>query len=435
MSVTLAHELRAAAEEVPDQVFIRTRQEDLSYRACWQRVERRAEQLCAAGIRRGDTVALIMDNSADQVVTWFALNALGALHAPLNAALKSTGLAHALNTVGAAMVLTEAVYAPVVEQVVADHIETRVWLTERLSATELARDAHNRSRLEEVDIAELATATLLLTSGTTGASKACALSHRYLVRQGRHHATYLGITQQDVLYCPFPLFHIDAATLTVSAALAARATAALGRRFSASAFWDEVRAFDASVFNFMGATLTMLWKRDPEPTDRDHRVRLAWGVPVPEWQHEFETRLGFPIRQVYGLTDAGVPVYDPLEGGQRPGRAGRVISEYEVMIDVTQRRAGDPDGVGEILVRGREPGLVMNGYYRNPEATARTIVDGWCARATSATSTTTGSWRSTAESRTRSAAAVRMSRPSRSRSSCHRIHSWSRLRRWACRAS
>lgn len=378
MSVTLARELRTAADEAPDQVFIRTREEDVTYRTCWERVERRAEQLSAAGIGRGDAVALVMDNSADQVVTWFALNAIGALHAPLNTALKGPGLAHALTTVDAAWVLTEPDHESAVHQVVETYgIATRVQLADRLSVDEPTPGRTRGSARGADDPDELETATLLFTSGTTGASKACALSHRYLVRQGRHHATYLGITEQDVLYCPFPLFHIDAATLTVSAALSTRATAALGRRFSVSGFWDEVRAFDASVFNFMGATLTMLWKRDPEAGDRDHQVRLAWGVPMPAWQHEFEQRFGFPLRQVYGLTDAGVPVYDPLTSGQRPGRAGRVINEYEVMIDVTHRRVGDPDGVGEILVRGREPGLTMNGYYRNPDATAETIVDGW----------------------------------------------------------
>lgn len=118
----------------------------------------------------------------------------------------------------------------------------------------------------------------------------------------------------------------------------------------------------------MGATLTMLWKQPASPTDTDHRVRLAWGVPMPDWQHEFETRFGFPLFQVYGLTDAGVPVYDPIDGTQRRGACGRVIDEFEVRIG-----AGD-----EILVRGREPGLIMSGYHAMPEATADAIdVDGW----------------------------------------------------------
>lgn len=185
-----------------------------------------------------------------------------------------------------------------------------------------------------------------------------------------------------MLYCPFPLFHIDAATLTVAAALAVGATAAIGKRFSASGFWQEVRAFDATVFNFMGATLSILWKRPPAADDRTHRVRLAWGVPMPSWQDGWRERFGFPLFQVYGLTDAGVPVYDPIDGTRRRGSCGRVIDQFDVMIAPLPAEQPGTDaldsGIGEILVRGREPGLTMTGYHGMPEATATTIDgDGW----------------------------------------------------------
>jgi crotonobetaine/carnitine-CoA ligase len=110
------------------------------------------------------------------------------------------------------------------------------------------------------------------------------------------------------------------------------ATAAIDERFSASKFWQQVRKFHASVFNFMGATLSILWKRPPTFKDRNHRVRLAWGVPMPPWQDNWRNRFGFPLFQVYGLTDAGVPVYDPIDGTQRRGACGRVIEEFEVAI-------------------------------------------------------------------------------------------------------
>ena len=372
MTLTLSSQLLAAAEDSPDEVFIRTMDEELTYAETWTRVRRRAGQFREAGIRRGDSVAVVMDNSADQIVTWFALNALGALHAALNTAFTDARLAHNLTVSEASWVLADEQYLADVERVIGTHeLPARVISSGALASLPGAPV----DEAEPVD--DLATATLLFTSGTTGASKACALSNRYLVRAGQLHVKYLGLSSDDVLYCPFPLFHIDAATLTVSAALAARATAAIGLRFSASRFWDEVRAMEATVFNFMGATLTILWKRDPDPRDRDHRVRLAWGVPMPEWKAEFEHRFGFPLFQVYGLTDGGLPAYDPIDGSQRPGFAGRVIPEYEVRIDTAARRHGDPEGVGEILMRSREPGLMMNGYFRDPGATSKAIVDGW----------------------------------------------------------
>ena len=93
--------------------------------------------------------------------------------------------------------------------------------------------------------------------------------------------------------------------------------AAIGSRFSVSGFWDEVRAFDATVLNFMGAMITLIWKQPPAPTDRDHRVRLGWGVPMPTWEQEWVERFGFRLYEVYGLTDAGVPCYDPIDRPRR----------------------------------------------------------------------------------------------------------------------
>lgn len=372
MSLTLANELDAAAQDSPSRVFLRSQGEDVTYADMAERVERRARHFASAGVRHGDAVALMMDNSVEQVVTWFGLSKLGALHAPLNPALTSQRLGHALSTARAMLLVCDESHLQRACEAIDDaSMDLRI-----VTSGDLANVAPS-PKVPVVRQDDTATATLLFTSGTTGPAKACALSHRYLVRQGQLHVKYTGVTAEDVLYCPFPLFHIDAATLTVVAALCARATAALGVRFSASGFWDEVRRVDATIFNFMGATLTILWKRDPTAGDRDHRVRLAWGVPMPAWQRDFEKRFGFPLRQVYGLTDGGIPVYDPPSGDQRPGCAGRVIPEFEVRIDESRRRVVDAAGAGEILIRGREPGLMMNEYYGNPVATAETLVTGW----------------------------------------------------------
>jgi crotonobetaine/carnitine-CoA ligase len=177
------------------------------------------------------------------------------------------------------------------------------------------------------------------------------------------------IRDDDVLYCPFPLFHLDATVLTVVPAMVLGTTAAIAERFSASGFWDDVRRFGATVFDFMGATLTMLHKREPMPEDRANPARLAWGVPVPEFAPEFEERFGLRLVEAYGSTDAGVPIYQPLHEPRRTGSCGRAIPAYDVKIfDETDNEA--PAGtVGELVIRPREPSLISDGYYGMPEAT------------------------------------------------------------------
>jgi len=391
-SITAMLESRAVSD--PHTLFVRTAQGSITYAQARRQSAILAAQLQARGVTQDTPVVLFMKNSIEQVVLWFALARLRAIHVPINTALIGDRLTHVFSVTAARIVVVDQVLlAPLVEvlpssggvdtvivngawpDAVPRHEAQTLYLTDLMAG---------QSEAPVVTGDELSTATLLFTSGTTGVSKACMLSHRYLAKQGVIHARQFGLRADDVLYCPFPLFHIDAATLTVVAALSVGGTAAIGERFSATRFWGEVTAFNASVFNFMGATLSILWKRDPSPDDRRHRVRLAWGVPMPEWKAQWEVRFGFPLYQLYGLTDAGVPAYDPIDGTQRIGPCGRVVDPFELRIDaassVPPGDSTDPDAapIGEILVRSREPGLTMNGYYKMPTQTAQTIdPEGW----------------------------------------------------------
>jgi crotonobetaine/carnitine-CoA ligase len=211
-----------------------------------------------------------------------------------------------------------------------------------------------------------APALVLFTSGTTGRSKGCLLSHRFAVRQAELMVRNFGLRADDVLYCPFPLFHLDATVMTVMPALVLGAVAAIGERFSASGFWPEVRAMGATVFDFMGATLTILHKRQSEVDDGDHRVRLGWGVPMPDFAAEFEDRFRVKLVEAYGSTDVGVPIYSDPALPRRPGSCGRPIPEYDVRIVDASDRPVPVGGVGEIVVRPNEPGLINDGYLGMP---------------------------------------------------------------------
>lgn len=369
---------RAADPAFAERDFLRTRQEALTYRDAERRAASLAAGLHRLGVRNGEPVVALMGNSVELVLLWLAVARLGAVHVPVNTALIGDGLAHAFRLTRARIaVVDDDLAAPL--DAVRDRLPDlqRVVRVPSSEFDELASSTPGSPVPAVVEVDPLEPAIMLFTSGTTGVSKACVLSHTYVLRQGALHAQALGLTADDVLYTPFPLFHIDAATLTVVAALSVGGTAAIAPRYSTSGFWDDVRRFDASVMSFMGATLAMLWQAPADPRDRDHPVRLAWGVPMPGWKADFEARFGIPLYEVYGLTDAGVPVYDPLDAPHRTGFAGRVLDAFEVAIADVEGRLLPPGEVGEILVRGREPGLVMNGYFAMPEATERAIRRGW----------------------------------------------------------
>ena len=98
---------------------------------------------------------------------------------------------------------------------------------------------------------------------------------------------------------------------------------------------------------------------------------------MPTWEQEWVERFGFPLYEVYGLTDAGVPCYDPIDRPRRPGTCGRVIDEFDVAIGGPGGELLAPGEQGEILIRAKEEGTVMNEYLAMPAETAEAFRGGW----------------------------------------------------------
>lgn len=191
---------------------------------------------------------------------------------------------------------------------------------------------------------------LLFTSGTTGPSKACELSHTYFISVGRALIKSLELTAEDVLFCPFPLCHADASSLTVVPSLLLGATAAISQKFSASRWWDEIRRSRVTVADFMGATLSILNKSEPKPTDANNTLRVMWGVPVPAWVEEFERRFNLKVFEVYGSTETGLPVVQPINRPRVKGSCGVALEGVKLRV-INEKGEDVPAGVmGELLV-------------------------------------------------------------------------------------
>jgi crotonobetaine/carnitine-CoA ligase len=131
------------------------------------------------------------------------------------------------------------------------------------------------------------------------------------------------------------------------------------------------------MFDFMGATLTFLYERPPTPRDRDHCVRLAWGLPMPDFRHEFEARFGFPLLEGYGSTEGGVCVFQKLGAAYPAGSCGKLAPEFELKLVKDDGSPAAIGEVGEIVTRPHDPTLMMSGYLNMPEVNAELIRDGW----------------------------------------------------------
>ena len=379
----LAAELRQAAADAPDRPFIRMLAGEWTYGAIDRETDRVAAGLHGQGVRRGHNVSLLLPNCIEFAIAWFALAKLGAVTAPVNTAFRGTVLADAINLVESGLLIVHASLWPQLAEVRAA-LATVVRIVvvgetnpgaDAVAWSTLAAGSSEPPPRPEVGFQELA--LLLYTSGTTGRSKASMTSNRFVLRQAQGVIDGLGLRRDDVLYCPYPMFHLDAAVMTIAPALLMRAVAAIGERFSVSRYWDEVRALKATVFDFMGATISMLWKQPPSPRDRDHSARLGWGVPLPAWAPEFEARFGCRLVELYGSTEVGAILYTPLDEPRRTGSCGKVRGPWEARLLDEHGFEVPPGSPGELAVRPLEPSVITDGYYGMPQASLAAFRNLW----------------------------------------------------------
>ena len=316
-ATTLIDLLGARAREHSGRPFLRFADGDVSFGQADERTARMAGGLRELGVMPGELVAVMLPNCSDFALTWLALAKAGAVEAPVNTAFRGPGLAHVLNLTRARVLIADERYLAAIADVWDElmHVTTLVVRGDAEAAGARVPTAvlpFGRLESDGPPIPPAAVgpndlAMLLFTSGTTGRSKGCMLSHRYLVRQAELFCEHLELRHDDVLYCPFPLFHADATVFTVAAGAGARRHGGDRRALlGVAASGTRCARFGATVFDFMGATLTMLHKQPPRPDDRDNPVRLAWGVPVPGVRCRVRGALRLRLVEVYGLTDAGI---------------------------------------------------------------------------------------------------------------------------------
>ena len=374
-----------ALARVPDKDFLRFREGRATYREFYATYRRQAARLAGAGIDAGDIVPTFFPNAETGVATWFAITHLGAVWASMNVEFRGGQLADALNLTESDTLIVDAPFVAQVLEVLPSLTHVRLLLVH--GAGELpAADGVEVLRLERLPAAAMPAraavrcddvAMIVFTSGSTGVSKAVQLSHGYLVGQAVGVAAVFEGCEDDVYYCPFPLYHWDATIGTVVIAIVTLGTAALAPRFSVSRFWEDIRAFGATVFDFMGATLTFIHNRPERPDDADNPVRLAWGVPMPPFRAEFERRFDLELIEGYGSTEGGISVFQQPGRTYPPGSCGRVAPGFELKIlDDGDNELG-PGEVGEIVTRPRDRNQMMLGYFRMPEANAELLRDGW----------------------------------------------------------
>jgi crotonobetaine/carnitine-CoA ligase len=353
-----------------------------SYAEMRDAVARTAGSFAAAGVTRGDRVAIMCENRREVVDAWFACAWLGASLVPLNTATRGPQLEHVLANSGPRVLAIEPHLFPHLDIVEALPPELeRIWLVDgagaRWRGLPVEAFPPPGDALPPELVAPDETVSILYTSGTTGPSKGvmCPQAQFYWWAAGTA-AMLGGLDEDDVLYTCLPLFHTNALNACIQA-LIHGGRIVIGPRFSASAFWSRVAEADATVTYLLGAMVSILAKRPPSPDDRAHRVRVALAPATQAELHAvFRDRFGVTIRDGFGMTETNA-VIGARAGRQRPGTMGYVMPGYEAKI-VDGLDEEVPDGTpGELVLRADEPFAFATGYWRMPEKTVESWRNLW----------------------------------------------------------
>ena len=371
----------------------------LSYRGLAQRANRYARWAVAQGLRPGDVVCLLLENSPEYMAAWLGLGRAGVSAALLNTHLSGEPLRHSIRIVAPRALIAGAAFS---ERLLAEPTpiaaDIPCWLHGESAAPlpriDHALDDYSTEALRDAESAppSLADRALYIyTSGTTGLPKAAVVSHHRLMQWSHWFAGMMDTTPADRMYNCLPMYHSVGGVVATGATLVGGGTVVVRERFSASRFWQDVRAERCTLFQYIGELCRYLVNSpDGEREASGHALRLACGngMRADVWR-AFQSRFGIPaVLEYYAATEGTFSLYN-CEG--RVGSIGRIPAflshRYPVALVRCDQETGtplrddagrcircEPGEPGEAIGRIAESGSANFEGYADAEATRRKVL-------------------------------------------------------------
>ncbi|EHA2124974.1 crotonobetaine/carnitine-CoA ligase [Salmonella enterica] len=361
-----------------------------SYASLNEEINRTANLFYSLGIRKGDRVALHLDNCPEFIFCWFGLAKIGAIMVPINARLLGEESAWILQNSQVSLLVTSAQFYPMYREIRQDNstpLNHICLIGEQLPADD---GVSHFSQLQARQSATLCytpalstddTAEILFTSGTTSRPKGVVITHYNLRFAGYYSAWQIALRDDDVYMTVMPAFHIDCQCTAAMPAFSAGSTFVLLEKYSARAFWDQVRKYQATVTECIPMMIRTLMVQPAAPTDRQHHLRevMFYLNLSAQEKDAFTERFGVRLLTSYGMTETIVGIIGDRPGDKRRWPSiGRVGFSYEAEIRDDQNRPLPAGEIGEICIKGIPGKTIFKEYYMQPEATARALEpEGW----------------------------------------------------------
>lgn len=368
----------------PDKMAVRDETRALTYAELNDEALGLAGGMARIGVGIGETMLLMLDNHVDYAACWLGLSLTGRVEVPVNTAYLGSILVHVINNCGARAMIVESAYVQCIADI-ADQLTALSDIVVRGPLPQIELPPHIRlhaygdlpaapAMVEKVEPWDLI--GIMYTSGTTGLSKGVRVTHAHAYGYSTPEV-YGAVSADDTTLVVLPMFHIGGQWKGVYNALIAGASAVILPRFRATRFWDDVRFYGCTYTLVLGVMGEFLYGQPVDPQDRNHRLKRIAMVPVISDLEGFRERFGMEaINSAYGSTEASVALISPHNGAE-PGKIGWCRPDFEARL-VDENDIDVPLGkAGELLLRAREPWVMMSGYHAMPEATVKAWRNLW----------------------------------------------------------
>ncbi|MGB9700798.1 MAG: class I adenylate-forming enzyme family protein [Thermodesulfobacteriota bacterium] len=380
MNINVPYFLLRNVHEYPHKIAVIFGRKRYSYKIFNERVNRLANALLKMGVGKGDKVAYLLPNCSEFAEISFALSKIGALSVPLNFRLRADELRYVIVNADASFFFYGAEFREVAQGLLPQLDKVKKYM--EVGEGSVYEDILSNSHPEEpnIKVREEDEHSIMYTSGTTGFPKGVVHTHKSRIWNSLNMLVDTGLRPSDIFAITTPLFHIAAGHTMLFSTIFIGGTVVILPSFSLPDFFEIIAREKITAF-FAVPTMFQRMIEHPQFSAYDlSSVRLLFtggAVTPPEMKERIMK--SFPtatLDDLMGLTEGGplttfLPHRDAL---RKPGSVGR--AHFSQMVRVVNEKGEDVKGdeVGEILVKGP---AVMKEYYKNPEATAKALREGW----------------------------------------------------------
>ena len=336
----ITNKISSFADKTPDSIAIYFEDREITYKEFISKANQYSHWFLDNGLKKGDVVALLMENRPEFLMSWIGIAQVGGTTALINTNLTGHPLNHSLSISGAKKLI--------LGKELLDNFETtnesikssfQVWVEGESNKTKFNNLNQNLEKYETIkptvayNVTNQDVALYIYTSGTTGDPKAATITHRRLRLMLMGFASAVLPKKTDKVYNVLPLYHSAGGIIAVGLALTSGASLVLKRKFSVNDFWLDVKKYNVTIFQYIGELCRYLLNAPKNKFENNHNLRIATGNGLrPDIWDDFKNR--FKIKKIlefYGATEGNISLIN-YDG--KSGAIGRVPSYLKSMLNI-----------------------------------------------------------------------------------------------------